>query len=301
MPAALDDGTQRAKQRCKAKRRSERRSCVQDYLDRKRLASGGDAQAEAARASAISCPAPSDAATAQENAKLAQCLHSKERPNNDFLREHLVQPPASAFPPPPACAAARPKLAPAALRRCIKTAGHANWTATGLVDGSPECGRSWLRTACVRGMFEGVDALFIGNSVIRRQMFTVLDVLAGPAARRLLRNGTEAVPKLTVHDSYRLSDPLLMYQQGIIAKQARLEPLLGGGWSADRLQGSRMWDRDSEPDAYHAAQVKRGCTHTHTHTHTQPYVLLAACCLATAAAWLAYLCRCQFATCHRSP
>ena len=158
--------------------------------------------------------------------------------------------------------------------RCLLHAGNANWTATGLVDGRPECGRAWLRTGCARRLFSGRDALFIGNSVIRRQMYTVLDLLAGPAARRL-QGSTEFVPKLGHRDSFPLSDPLLMSQHGVLNPKTTQSALPGGAsrWSREALVRTRMWDRDGDPDAYHAAQLVTIDLDTGEHRFARPHAL----------------------------
>jgi hypothetical protein len=53
------------------------------------------------------------------------------------------------------------------------------------------CGRRWADTGEARCLLSGKDILFIGNSVTRRQMFTMLDILAGPRAHRQLQNLTD--------------------------------------------------------------------------------------------------------------
>ena len=109
------------------------------------------------------------------------------------------------------------QLSPAELspsqRACIDGAGDARWGARGLegVNGSEACGRRWYGTRDVRCLLRGKDVLFVGNSVVRRQvrtaghvsqtatrrrsahvsqMYTLLDLLAGPRAHRQLRNFT---------------------------------------------------------------------------------------------------------------
>ena len=79
------------------------------------------------------------------------------------------------------------------VRSCLRDAGAAAWTADGLQDinGSQSaCGRRWHGTKDARCLLKNKDLAFIGNSVIRRQMYSVLDLLAGKSAHRLLPNGT---------------------------------------------------------------------------------------------------------------
>ena len=169
-----DDGTLQARERCKKKRTAEqRKSCLQAYLELKQPAA---VQPSLATASHF-CGEPSDDATKEERLRMDQCLHGKEVPlPGDWLHHHLWHEPGE-------CVESRTRpLQPAsAVQACLRRAGDANWTASGLSDGRPECGRTWVRTSCARQLFAGRDALFIGNSVIRRQMFTLVDLLAGPS------------------------------------------------------------------------------------------------------------------------
>ena len=48
-----------------------------------------------------------------------------------------------------------------------------------------------MGTAEARCLLRGKDLLFVGNSVVRRQLYTVLDLVAGPAAHRQLTNFTD--------------------------------------------------------------------------------------------------------------
>ena len=93
---------------------------------------------------------------------------------------------------------------------------------------------SLMTTECVphqvRCLFAGRDVLFIGNSVMRRQVFTLLDVLAGPAAQRLSVNGGETV-NVSTSDGTPAMAP------------------------SELLSNTRLWDLDGHEHGYHAAQL----------------------------------------------
>ena len=272
-PVSKDDGTALGKQRCKQKRASNRRACVQAYLEKKRAATGASdagATATSRGKDVAECPAPSDSLSEADSLRMAQCLHGAELAQPEWLREHILREEDAGTCSLPAMPPGRDSV----RARCLLHAGNANWTATGLVDGRPECGRAWLRTGCARRLFSGRDALFIGNSVIRRQMYTVLDLLAGPAARRL-QGSTEFVPKLGHRDSFPLSDPLLMSQHGVLNPKTTQSALPGGAsrWSREALVRTRMWDRDGDPDAYHAAQLVTIDLDTGEHRFARPHAL----------------------------
>ena len=250
-----DDGTALAIERCKDRfsNREARRGCVTAYMERKK-ASTTDMAMESASPT-LGCTEPNDEMTAAERMKIDRCLHSPEtRLNSAWLHEHLSTPVQPCQP----ASAALVNMSPSARLRCLQLAGEANWTAHGLVDGAPGCGRTWLSTGCARALFAGRDTLFIGNSVIRRQMYTVIDLLAGPSARRLTKGSKprvlrEVVPGGVPHDVGTLADTALLKQEGVLS--TRLEQVEGRAWTAQGVQGTRMWDRDGEPSAYHAAQL----------------------------------------------
>ena len=214
-----DDGTELAKQNCRRRFSSpvDRKACFSDYIDQKSISTSASAAAHAVEQQrlAAACAEPSDVATPQEKQALDQCLHGRERGTlSDLLYRHLLESPTLGD-----AAAAIPMTAPttaASLRRgCLVAAGDANWTSAGLADDRPECGRRWMRTGAARRLFSGHDLLFIGNSVVRRQMYTIADVLAGPAARRL-RGRAEIVPTQLVPDHGVLSDAALLTQEGVL-------------------------------------------------------------------------------------
>ena len=125
------------------------------------------------------------------------------------------------------------QLSPAELtpsqRACVDSAGDARWGARGPegVNGSETCGRRWYGTRDVRCLLRGKDVLFVGNSVVRRQvrtaghasrpptrrrsahvpqMYTLLDLLAGPRAHRQLRNFTSvSIPTFTDKEALKRS------------------------------------------------------------------------------------------------
>jgi hypothetical protein len=152
---------------------------------------------------------------------MAECMHQRERFNASFrawMYEHLSQPSSGTCAPSPHRTTTQ--------RSCLYDAGNAKWSPAGLVDARPECGRHWVRTACARALFAGRDAMLVGNSVIRRQLFTLVELLAGPSARRL-RPGSrgpksvdEMVPSSFIAnggvDVGELADPLLRKQEGVL-------------------------------------------------------------------------------------
>ena len=252
-----DDATELAKLRCKRfKNTPERKACLQAYLARK-AHTAVELATLLPHEQNSSCPTPSDTATPQERLRLDQCLHESEKGQNfDLLYSHILKSPVEACAEPPFEA-----LSSEMLRECLLHAGDAKWMPNGLVDVSgPECTRRWMHSGCVRQLFAGVDALFIGNSVIRRQMYTVIDLLAGPAARRL--QGTlEIVPTpLSTPDLGVLTDPALRTQEGILNVKVRQQQ--GTAWRREALRRTRMWDRDGEQNAYHAAQLVTVDLHT---------------------------------------
>lgn len=107
----------------------------------------------------------------------------------------------------------------------------ASWSVSGLAsENGSECGRHWQSTAEVRCLFADRDVLFVGNSVMRRQVFTLLDMLAGPAAHRLSVNGGEAVNVSTADGTPAMAP-------------------------SELLSNTRLWDLDGHEHGYHAAQL----------------------------------------------
>ena len=103
------------------------------------------------------------------------------------------------------------------------------------------CGRKWLGPADARCLLAGKDVLFMGNSVVRRQMYTLLDLLAGPRAHRQLRD----------FSSVQLPDPNV---------------------DVEKVKRSWVWDRDNETFAYHGAQLVTVDLTTGEHRFTMPHV-----------------------------
>ena len=225
-----DDGTRAAKRQCTVKTRGSgagaRRQCVQSYLEQKASVSATTEPADSRRR----CALPSDGMSAKARQDMARCLRapaaSTSRAAHDIdtmLHQHLWQEPL----PPERCMpfVGSDSPRPAGLRSCLHAAGSARWTANGLVDAnSSSCGRRWMGTAEARCLLSNRDVLFLGNSVVRRQMYTLLDLLAGRAAHRLLANGT-----------------------GI--------ELHAASSTADAVLSTRLWDLDGHAHGYHAAQL----------------------------------------------
>ncbi len=187
------------------------------------------------------CPKPKVGATKAELSAQADCLQREAQEVDDsdlgmLMRRHLTAPVA---PPPGACEPFRQlelRQVSARARSCLARVGDARWTAEGLADApaagaappadsnasASACGRRWLGTSEVRCLLGGKDILFVGNSVVRRQMYTVLDLLAGPRAHRQLTNFTDV--QLPSHD-------------------------------AAAIARSWVWDQDNMTRGYHAAQL----------------------------------------------
>ena len=158
-----DDGTNLARERCRRHSSQVRRKrCVDVYLAKKTSAVAAPALPNE---TSSPCVEPADSLDRASRSRLDSCLHAPERDasRSTWLHAHIVQPPQPCK--------SEPMALSAALRTdCLSAAGEANWTGDGLVDIRPECGRRWLQTSCARRLFEGRDALFIGNSVVRRQV-----------------------------------------------------------------------------------------------------------------------------------
>ena len=84
-----------------------------------------------------------------------------------------------------------------------------------------------MGTAETRCLLAGHDLLFIGNSVVRRQMYSMLDLLAGPSAHRQLSD---------------FSSVSLPAFKATPAAEAR-------------IKRSWIWDQDNATYGYHAAQL----------------------------------------------
>lgn len=155
------------------------------------------------------CPKPKEVwqSSKAELDKQAACLQqqSQEIDESDLgllMRKHLFEEPVKI--PSAECVAFRQigldQLRPAE-RACLSAVGDARWTADGLVDANSSavaaslanggCGRHWMGTAEARCLLSNKNLLFIGNSVVRRQLYTVLDLVAGPRAHRQLTNFTD--------------------------------------------------------------------------------------------------------------
>ena len=195
------------------------------------------------------CPRPKEAATKEDLDAQTACMQHEALEMDDsdlglLMRRHLESP-ILPLPPGAACAPFRqiePSQLPVAVRDCITRSGSARWTAKGLVDAAAlpskatakaptsststpandSCGRIWLGTAETRCLLRGKDLAFFGNSVVRRQMYTVLDLLAGPVAHRQLSNFTDV---LLPHPDSRA------------------------------IARSWIWDQDNMARGYHASQL----------------------------------------------
>ena len=247
MHQQADDGTRAAKVRCRRKA-ADRRSCVAEYLARKALSANGTIHGGARR-----CQEPTDAMSDASRAEMARCLRTGAAPSvgpalsiSTLVHKHLWTPandtPLDCLP-----LASAP---PSGSARCVRSAGAATWSAAGLSseNATAACGRRWQGTAAARCLFAGRDVLAIGNSVMRRQVFTLLDVLAGPEAHRLLADGT------TVSVSPEGGEP-------------RLTPRA-------LMESTRLWDRDGHENGYHAAQLITIDLATGAHRFHLPHVEL---------------------------
>ena len=127
------------------------------------------------------CPKPKAGASKEELDAQARCLQNEAKVIDDsdlgrLMQQHLWTEPKA----PAECQPFRqidvPQLRPE-VRACLAQTGDARWTADGLADAnesSAHCGRQWVSTSQLRCMLQGKDLLFMGNSVVRRQMYTVL-------------------------------------------------------------------------------------------------------------------------------
>ena len=274
--ATRDDGTAQAQLACKKRHRNaaERRACLSTYLERKASATSSSAGTAHAAVLEDGCAEPTDDMSSAQRLVIDQCLHAAEGDNSKWLHAHISQPVA-------ACHAdeqgedTKPMSA-ALRRRCLFHAGDANWTARGLLDNHPECGRTWIAADCARKLLAGRDLMFIGNSVIRRQMYTVIDLLAGPSARRLTHGSRTRTPEVVpvaslVPDAGELEDAALRTQEGVL--NSHLAQSIGPAWTALSVAQSRLWDRGDEANAYHAAQLVTIDLNTGVHRFDRPHVL----------------------------
>ena len=198
------------------------------------------------------CPKPKEIASKEELDAQAQCMQREAREVDDsdlglLMRRHLKAPIAP-LPAGASCAAFRQidltQLSQKA-RTCLASVGDAKWTAEGLVNAvnasaaaSAHCARRWIGTSEARCLLTNKDLIFFGNSVVRRQMYTVLDVLAGPAAHRQLTNFTDV--KLPHPD----------------------ERSVARSW---------IWDQDNMTRGYHASQMFTVDLATGEHRFSMPH------------------------------
>jgi len=183
----------------------------------------------------------------------ARCLQTERNTVDEsdlgrMMRQHLWQQPAPL--PADQCQSFR-SIATAHLKpdrqECLLKVGDAKWTVEGLVDSDAakraQCGRKWMGTAETRCLLAGHDLLFIGNSVVRRQMYTMLDLLAGPSAHRQLSDfSSVSLPAFkAMPDTER------------------------------RIKRSWIWDQDNATYGYHAAQLFTIDLATGEHRFSKPH------------------------------
>ena len=188
------------------------------------------------------CPSPADAANEQGFAAMVSCLQGSARPQveatrlGELMRHHLWTQPTVGAP-----CRRRPLGELGVLdltqldektRGCVRAAGDSMWTADGPADPpSSACGRRWRGTVEARCLFANMDVVFMGNSVTRRQMYTVLDLLAGPKTHRQRSNDLE-----TISEVANATDP----------REANLS------WVWDVASKT---DSDAAKSGYHGAQL----------------------------------------------
>ena len=209
------------------------------------------------------CPKPKEVwqQSKAELDKQAHCLQQQANTVDDsdlgrLMRKHLFAAPEPL--PPSKCTAFRQidldQLRPAD-RACLMSVGDARWTADGLVDANSTasaaasgggggakpggCGRRWLGTAEARCLLANKALLFFGNSVVRRQMYTVLDLVAGPRAHRQLTNFTD-----------------------VLLPDFKDERATSNSW---------IWDQDNMTRAYHGAQLFTVDLATGEHRFSMPH------------------------------
>lgn len=197
------------------------------------------------------CPKPKPRPTKEEADAQARCMQAEAQEVDEsdlgrLMRRHLWTQPAK----PAQCESFRqvsPEQMRPSQRECISRTGDARWTAAGLVDDTngssgSSCGRHWMGSGEARCLFGGKDVLFIGNSVVRRQLYTVLDVLAGPQAHRQLINFSSVhLPSFKDREAARRS------------------------W---------IWDRDNHTYGYHASQLFTIDLETGEHRFSMPHTEL---------------------------
>ena len=170
------------------------------YRDHKKDVISSDNAELAKYQSGCAKPTRLSGLTKKEADDQARCLQAErdtvdESDLGQLMRRHLWKQPEPL--PAEQCHAFRSvekeQLKPA-QQECLGKVGNAKWTAEGLVDADPadkaKCRRHWMGAAETRCLLAGHDLLFVGNSVVRRQMYTMLDLLAGPNAHRQLTDFT---------------------------------------------------------------------------------------------------------------
>lgn len=179
------------------------------------------------------CPKPKEVkgATKAQLDEQARCMQREAAEVDDsdlglLMRRHL-QAPVAPLPAGLTCASFRQidsSQLSQRVRACLEHVGDARWTAEGLADAAAlsgvanesairgaiaaatattttaSCGRHWIGSSEARCLLANKNLIFFGNSVVRRQMYTLLDLLAGPAAHRQLTNFTD-VDLRTFHDA----------------------------------------------------------------------------------------------------
>ena len=145
--------------------------------------------------------------------------------------------------------------------KCLRVAGRALWTQRGPVDSpaGPECGRRWISSPEARCLLAGRDVLFMGNSVTRRQMYTVLDLLAGSRANR--QRSTGKLQTISLGDRPTLADGA-----GARAWEAEVNE----SWVWDVASKSNL---DGASSGFHAAQLVTIDLHTGEHRFALPHRL----------------------------
>jgi hypothetical protein len=229
-----DDGTRAAKKACTAQHLgpSARRACIRAYNERKKSIIESSTPSVVTNTSAR-CMLPSDDMSDPARQSMARCLRiPHDTPSAKLLQrrmhEHLWTSPLDADRCVPFSAPVHPSST-----QCLRHVGDAHWTADGLVSVSTsarECPQRISGTSHARCLLANRDLLFMGNSVVRRQMYTLLDVLAGPSAHRLLQNGSSA----------KLTEVL-----------KRVPPTE----TETTTMATRIWDRDGHADGYHGGQL----------------------------------------------
>lgn len=235
--ADADDGERAARQQCRQRVGRAYRACMRSYKQRK----SGLISAVSIEASSRTCDQPSDRMNASQRQKMAKCLRSQAPLVGAALQlatrlhEHLWLEPRKEISQ--NCVAFQGTTITPSAKACLQTSSAIDWIDLGLLatDGSKPlgplaCNNRWVGTTEARCLLADRDLFFLGNSVVRRQLYTVLDLLAGRAAWRSLPNGTNV-------------------------------PVAGGGVSQpltpdEMLHSTRIRDEEGHLRGYHAAQVR---------------------------------------------